>query len=148
MAELLKIDELFSLWTKGISLYSKWAAKYKIGYPEMMVLYALKTREKSTQKEISENFGLFKQTVNTVVRKLKNENLITFEKSAKDGREKIIFLTSERKIYADKLIYPLLNAEKNINKQIGDERLEQTIETMELFNLLFEKEFNKVGNEK
>ena len=38
-----------------------------VGYPEMMVLYALDTMEKLTQRQIAENFGMQKQTVHTVV---------------------------------------------------------------------------------
>ena len=38
---------------------------------------------------------------------------------------------------------PLLEAEKRISRKIGNDRMEQTIETMELFNLLFEKELKQ-----
>ena len=47
------------------------------------------------------------------------------------------------KQYADEIIVPLLEAEERISRKIGNERMEQTIGTMELFNLLFEKELKQ-----
>ena len=43
-------------WFKCNMLYSRWAAKNGMGYPEMMVLYGLYAFKCSSQKEIAEHF--------------------------------------------------------------------------------------------
>ncbi len=108
-----------------------------------MVLYSLKTGTDLTQKQITEEVGLVKATVNTVIRDLKNRSLVILEPGRHDKREKLVFLTEKGKQYADGIINPLLAAEERISRKIGDERMKQTIETMELFNLLFEKELKE-----
>ncbi len=49
-------------WAKSTALYTKAASVLGIGYPEMMVLYALESMGELTQKQIAENFGMQKQT--------------------------------------------------------------------------------------
>ena len=143
MSELSNICQLYSSWAKGTVLYTRWAAHCGIGYPELMVLYSLKTRTDLTQKQITEEVGLVKATVNTVIRDLKNRSLVILEPGRHDKREKLVFLTEKGKQYADGIINPLLAAEERISRKIGDKRMKQTIETMELFNLLFEKELKE-----
>lgn len=143
MSELSNICQLYSSWAKGTVLYTRWAAHCGIGYPELMVLYSLKTGTDLTQKQITEEVGLVKATVNTVIRDLKNRSLVILEPGRHDKREKLVFLTEKGKQYADGIINPLLAAEERISRKIGAERMKQTIETMELFNLLFEKELKE-----
>ena len=63
--------QYYAAWAKGNGLYVQWAAREGIGYPEMIVLYSLYTMGRLTQKQIREDFGLQKQTVNTVIHDLK-----------------------------------------------------------------------------
>ena len=84
-----------------------------------------------------------KPTVNTVIRSLKSRGLVHLEPAKNDKREKLVFLTESGDQYAHELIDPLLKAEKEIAEKIGSRRIEQAIETMELFNLLFEHELKR-----
>lgn len=47
-------------WAKSTALYTKAASVLGVGYPEMMVLYALESMGELTQKQIAENFGMQK----------------------------------------------------------------------------------------
>ena len=60
-------------WAKSTALYTKAASVLGVGYPEMMVLYALESMGELTQKQIAENFGMQKQTVHTVVSALQKK---------------------------------------------------------------------------
>lgn len=133
-------SEFYSVWAKGTALYAQWAGKRGIGYPELIVLYALYTMGNLTQKEIREGFGLLKQTVNTVVRDLKKRELVILKACKEDKREKLVVLTEQGEIYSQEIIQPLLNAEERICKKLGYKRMKQAQETMELFNMLFENE--------
>lgn len=140
-------NNFYSAQAKGNALYAQWASKYKIGYPELIVLYALDTMGNLTQKEIREGFGMLKQTVNTVICDLKKRGFVTLEACKEDKREKLVVFTESGKLYAHQIIEPLLNAEKQVYKKIGYERMEQMQETMELFNMIFEKEVEKSNEE-
>lgn len=135
-------NQFNAAWAKSNSLYTRAASVLGIGYPEMMVLYALESLGALTQKEISEYFGMQKQTVHTVVSALNKQGYLTLEASREDKREKRIILTESGEKYARRIIAPLRIAEDKVYKAIGREKVQAMCETMELFNLLFEKELN------
>ena len=143
MSEMSTAYEMYSAWSKGTVLYTRWADMNHIGYPELMILYTLISGRQLTQKKITEEIGLVKATVNTVIRDLKNRGLVTLTASRNDKRRKYVSLTEEGKIYAEEIIRPLLEMEDRITRMIGNTRMEQTVATMELFNILFEKELQE-----
>lgn len=136
-------QKIISAWTKSNALYAKAALALGIGYPELMVLYALQTMGELKQKQIAESYGLQKQTVNTVIKTLVQRELVQLVQSEADKREKIVLLTHSGKAYAQKLISPLRQIEEKVYKNIDAERLQAMCETQELFNLLLEKELNE-----
>lgn len=129
-------------WAKSNALYTKAASTLGIGYPEMMVLYALDTMGKQTQKQIAENFGMQKQTVHTVVSALQKKGYLLLEASEGDKREKRIVLTENGQEYTHRIIAPLQKAEDKVYRMIGNDRLQAMCETIDLFNLLFERELS------
>lgn len=135
--------DFFSTWAQGTALYEEWADKNGIGSPELFVLYALYTRGELTQKEIGNSYGLLKQTVHTVIRSLRQKGYIILKQSEKDKREKFVSLTDSGMSYAKNILTPLLEMEERVYKNIGFDRLAQMQETMELFNILFEKELER-----
>lgn len=124
-------------WAKSTALYTKAASVLGVGYPEMMVLYALESMGELTQKQIAENFGMQKQTVHTVVSALQKKGYLLLEASEGDKREKRIVLTESGQVYAHRMIAPLRNY-----RTIGNERLQAMCEILDLFNLLFERELS------
>lgn len=92
--------QYYAAWAKGNGLYVQWAAREGIGYPEMIVLYSLYTMGRLTQKQIREDFGLQKQTVNTVIHDLKERELVMLTASEMDRREKWVDLTESGRRYA------------------------------------------------
>ena len=147
MSEMSTAYEMYSAWSKGTVLYTRWADMNHIGYPELMILYTLISGRQLTQKKITEEIGLVKATVNTVIRDLKNRGLVALTASRNDKRRKYVSLTEEGKIYAEEIIRPLLEMEDRITRMIGNTRMEQTVATMELFNILFEKELQEKTEE-
>lgn len=139
-----KNREFYSIWAKGNALYARAANKMGVGYPELVVLYALKVSGNQTQKEITDVFGLLKQTVNTVVRQLKQNGYVEIKPGTADKRERLVCLTQNGKEYADRIVEPIIGIENKVYHLIGDERIEQANEIMALFNLLFEKETERI----
>lgn len=135
-------NQFNAVWAKSTALYTKAASVLGVGYPEMMVLYALEAMGELTQKQIAENFGMQKQTVHTVVSALQKKGYLLLEASEGDKREKRIVLTESGQEYASRIVAPLRKTEDKIYKTIGNERLQAMCETLDLFNLLFERELN------
>ena len=135
-------DRFTAAWAKSNALYVRAASALGVGYPELMVLYALETMGEQTQKQIAENFGMQKQTVHTVVSALQKRGYLLLCASEGDRREKRIVLTESGREYAYRIVSPLRKAENRVDALIGTERLQAICETMELFNLLFERELN------
>lgn len=129
-------------WAKSNSLYARAASILKVGYPEMMVLYALQTMGQQTQKQIAENFGMQKQTVHTVVSALNKRGYLLLEASKEDKREKQIILTASGQKYAQRIVAPLRKTEDKVYKTIGIEKMQAMCETMDLFNLIFQRELD------
>ena len=136
-------QKLSFAWAKGNALYVRFANQLGVGYPELMVLYTLVMFGSMTQKEISEYVGLLKPTVNTVVRDLKKREYLVLEQCRADKRERLVSLTPSGQTYAENLIQPVLKAEAQTYEKIGSERIQKMYDTMELFNLLFEKEMEE-----
>lgn len=134
--------QINSAWSKSTALYSRTAATLNIGYPEMMVLYALDAEGDLTQKQIAENYGMQKQTVNTVVKSLDQRGYVQLTAGKTDRREKIVSLTDSGQEYAKDILRPLKNTEDKIYRMIGEERLQAMTDTLDLYNLLFERELN------
>lgn len=129
-------------WAKSNALYARAASVLGIGYPEMMVLYALETMGELTQKQIALDTGMQKQTVHTVVSALQKKGYLLLEASEGDKREKRIVLTENGQEYAHRIIAPLIKAEDKVYRTIGNDRLQAMCETLDLFNLLFERELS------
>lgn len=137
------VSDFYSSWTRGTALYVKWAASHGINYPELTVFYALVTKGPATQKNISENYGLPKQTVNRCIRDLEKKEYVRLETGKHDKREKSVILTKEGECYAGNILAPLFEIESYISRNISPNKFIQAIETRELFNTLFEKAMKK-----
>lgn len=137
------VNDFYSSWTRGTALYVKWAANYGISYTELSVLYALITKGPITQKNISENYGLPKQTINHCIRDFESKNYLRLEPNKHDKREKDIILTEKGTSFAQNLLEPLFKIESYICRNISSDKFIQAIETRELFNMLFEKAMEK-----
>lgn len=137
------IGDFYYSWMRGTALYVKWAGEHGISYIELTVLYALMTNGPATQKNISEYYGLTKQTVNHCIRHMEGKGYIRLEKSREDGREKKVLLTDAGEEFARNMLAPLFHIEDYICRNISSDKLTQAIETRELFNTLFEKAMEK-----
>lgn len=133
------IHDFYTAWARGTGLYVQWASNHGMSYPELSVLYALVTKGPVTQKNICENYGLPKQTVNHCIRHFESQNHLRLEASIHDKREKRIILTEKGERHALNLLKPLFEIEAYISRNINSDQFVQAIETRELFNTLFEK---------
>ena len=65
--------KFWEVWGRSDALYNRWAAAHGVNNSRLFVLYVLDNHPGATQKAIADHAGLPKQTVNTVVRALRDE---------------------------------------------------------------------------
>lgn len=131
-------QKFWEVWGQTNALYSEYTASKKINYYVLFVLYTLDNHNCMTQKKICEYTGMTKQTVNSVIRELKNKEYITLSSGLEDKREKEVILTERGSKYAKEVLTPLYELESNVFNLIGKERVNKMIEILTLFNTVFE----------
>lgn len=125
-------------------LYDEWNKLHGINSYVSIIVYMLAYSDISTQRELSLCYNMPKQTVNNVINQLKNEGYITLVRDEADKRSKRIVLTEEGKKYADKIVKPLIEFEKSVLKEMGDERVKMMIDTLKEYADLFEEKLKKL----
>lgn len=133
-------DTMWEAWGRTNALYTAWCAAMDQNQYRLFVLYAIYAHEPITQKAIADSTGLSRQTVNTVMRSLRAEGLVTLLSIESDRREKNVCLTPEGKRYAAEVLAPLHKLEQQVFEVMGAERMKQLTDSIKLFNLVFEKE--------
>ena len=136
-------QKLWEVWGQANGLYSSWAASKNINYYLLFVLYALDGQEAMTQKKICICTGLTKQTVNSVIRSLKEDGYVELAPGIEDRREKQVTLTDKGIAYSNELITPLREQEHRVLQIMGSDRVQQMVDNIALFNTLLEKEMEK-----
>ena len=96
-----------------------------------------------TQKKICICTGLTKQTVNSVIRSLKEDGYVELVPGLEDRREKQIILTEKGIAYSRGLLTPLRELEHRVYQIMGSDRVQQMIDNITLFNTVLEKEMEK-----
>ncbi|MDB1144718.1 MAG: MarR family transcriptional regulator [Alcaligenaceae bacterium] len=121
-------------------LYHECAKLHGMSYNTMMVLGALRHYQTCTQKQIVEQWGLPKQSVNTIVKKLHHEEHIKFLKGS-NKKEKLMAFTDKGKTFADHMLKPILQMEERVLHRIGEEACQQLEKTTSKFATFFTEEF-------
>ena len=124
-------------WGRSDALYNRWAAAHGVNNYRLFVLYVLDNHPGATQKAIADHAGLPKQTVNTVIRALRAEGYVTLSPASGDRREKNASLTPAGQTYVRALLDALEDA---VFARMGDARVQEMMDAIALFNMIFEKE--------
>ena len=140
-------EHMWEAWGRTNALYTAWCTAAGQNQYRLFVLYAIRAHEPVTQKEIADSTGLSKQTVSTVMRALKEEELVVLRAGKSDRREKNVYLTQKGKQYAEEILAPLHQLEQRIFDIMGAERVKQMTDAITLFNLVFEKEMETQAHE-
>ena len=132
--------KFWEVWGRSDALYNRWAAAHGVNNYRLFVLYVLDNHPGATQKAIADHAGLPKQTVNTVVRALRDEGYVTLSPASGDRRVKNASLTPAGQTYARALLEPLYALEDTVFARMGDARVQEMMDAIALFNMIFEKE--------
>ena len=137
------VNEINSLLNQSTYLYAQYAQENRISYVEMMVLYALlNTDAPLTQIELGAYYVIYKQSINSAVKKNKTEGFILTVQDEKDKRQKYLKLTSSGEKYAHSVLDKMMKIEDEVTAISGDKN-KAIIDGLEMYNMLFEKRLNK-----
>ena len=93
-------------------LYNNYAKMCGLSESDFWILYALaEAGSVRTQKDLCEWWSLSKQTINSALKNLEKEGVVTLSSSSENKKSKYITLTDKGLDMVDKYIKPLMNAE-------------------------------------
>lgn len=122
-----KFDEISRLMSASHQLYDQWAKKNGISYNILAVFYSIIHYPNCTQKDISEHWGLAKQTVFSVCQQLVKQELIIFLTDDEDKRSKILYLSDKGRSIAQPIIDKIYTIEMAVIKQFGEQEMNDLV---------------------
>ncbi len=135
-----QMDKIAVHLGKITKLYHECAKSQGISYNTMMVLAALRHFQSCTQKQIVEEWGMPKQSVNTIIKKLFDDKYVEFSQGC-NNKEKLVTFTHKGTAYADKVLKPILDMEVRVLQHIGEEDSQQLERITTKLAHIFEQEF-------
>lgn len=113
-------------------IYSAWSVAHGISYHKMLVIYTIREFGFCTQKQICDSYLLPRQTMNNVIKGMRENGLLTYSREHSLGREKAFVLSDKGVEYVAPLLTSLDALESGALKQLGREKMAM------LMQLLFE----------
>ena len=136
------IDEISAYNFKTEQLYSEWAKLNGMSYYAFMVLYVLGKNQPCTQKFISEELLLPKQTVNTVIKDLIKKGFAELS-AGRNQKEKLVLLTADGIFHAEEVMAETYRLEEKILRRMGKKECLMIIQSTIKFAEIFEEELHE-----
>ena len=116
---------LFSLLRKLNGLNKQRVESFGLNNLESIILFHIDKISGLTQKDLVEKLQVPKQTINSLILNLKENNLIDMCASDKDKRIKILVLTDEGKKEVIKVTESLRLSNKKIYDKLGEDKVKE-----------------------
>ncbi len=143
-----QLNQYYDAWLQYNNVYEEWAKAHGLSVNCLLVLCAIcDSGDGCTQKKISQQWLIPKQTINMVSKDLQRKGFVKLSPLPEDKRNKVIRFTKEGKEYADTIVNALRKAVLSVIEEIGVEHMRQLNENMALFAKLFVKAGGINGNE-
>lgn len=142
MALREKMDILDACICRLTGLYGEWAKQHGVSYNRMTVLHALHRGGGCTQKQITEEWLIPKQTVNSIIKDLERNGYVCCEQTA-GKKEKRIFCTEAGMTYAENCLKGIYALEERAMERIGREQQKALIRSNLAYVQAFEEELNR-----
>jgi len=135
-----QLSQYYDAWLQYNNVYEEWAKAHGLSVNCLLVLCAIyDSGDGCTQKKISQQWLIPKQTINMVSKDLQRKGFVELSPLQEDRRNKVIRFTKKGKEYADAIVNALRKAELSVIEEIGMERMQQLNDSMTLFAKLFGK---------
>ena len=127
-------------------LYRVYAKNCNLSETAFWILYCVREREKEafTQREICEYWFYTPQTVNSALKNMTEEGLLTLRAEEGNRKNKRIYLTEKGKEIVERIVVPLMDAERRALAAIGEQEAEVFLQTMKKHTELFREEIEEL----
>ena len=127
-------------------LYQVYAKQCNLSETAFWILYCVREREKEafTQREICEYWFYTPQTVNSALKNMTEEGLLFLRAEEGNRKNKRIYLTEKGKEIVEKIVDPLMDAERRALAALGEQEAEVFLQTMKKHTELFRGEVAKL----
>lgn len=106
------LDKLNQLYNEREAVYDKIAKKSQLSRTSFMCLYFIRMeKDEKTQAEIADDFFYPRQTINSAIQKLVNDNLVFLTIQKTKGHHKFVHLTEKGEEFCEKWIDPMIKAD-------------------------------------
>lgn len=140
MMYMEQLNRYYTVWRENNAVYEEWAKAHGLSETGLLALHSIYyDKESCTQKKISEQWLIPKQTVNMILKDFAQKGFVEFVPMQEDRRNKKIRLTKAGEAYADSVISELKKLELAVIKEMGIERIKQVNDNTSLFVELFRK---------
>lgn len=126
-------------------LYQLYAKKSGLSETTLWILYCVHERQEPyTQKELCDIWSYSRQTINSALKNLETQGLIELVPLPENRKNKQLLLTASGKNLVNKIILPLVEAEKNVFIQLGEEDSRKFLSLTKRHTELLHMEINQI----
>ncbi len=126
-------------------LYQLYAKKSGLSETTLWILYCVHERQEPyTQKELCDIWSYSRQTINSALKNLETQGLIELVSLPENRKNKQLLLTASGKKLVNKIILPLVEAEKNAFIQLGEEDSRKFLSLTKRHTELLHMEINQI----
>lgn len=126
-------------------LYRVYAKHCNLSETAFWILYCIREREEAfTQREICEYWFYTPQTVNSALKNMTEEGLLTLRAEEGNRKNKRIYLTEKGKETVERIVVPLMDAERRALAAIGEQETEVFLGIMKKHTELFRGEIEEL----
>lgn len=128
-------------------LYRVYAKHCNLSETAFWILYCIREREKEafTQREICDYWFYTPQTVNSALKNMTEEGLLTLRAEEGNRKNKRIYLTEKGKETVESIVVPLMEAERRALAAIGEQEAEVFLQTMKKHTELFREKIAELA---
>lgn len=138
-----ELKEVNRLYKELDDIYHDVSVKLGISDSVLTILYALvEMGDGCIQKDISDQFHISRQTINSAIKKLQSQGYITLEQGK--GRDMQIFLTPDGKKFADAIIGPIVELENSVFEEMTPEESREFLRLSQKYVSLFREKVKQI----
>ncbi|MCH5255235.1 MAG: winged helix-turn-helix transcriptional regulator [Lachnospiraceae bacterium] len=136
------IRQLLITMSKLDKTYTAWSGKLGSQSSELWLMYALDDGQPHSQKQICDEWGFPKTTINSIIKKCETAGYLTLLAIPGKRREMQICLTEKGKAYAKQLLNFVYQAENKAMEETLKIYPAEFFDAIKLFNKCLEAEFD------
>lgn len=127
-----EIFNIFSLLKKLNGLNKQRIESFGLNNLEAIILFHIDKIDNLTQKDLVNKLQIPKQTINSIILNLRENDLVYMNASSKDKRVKTLLLTEKGKKEVEKIKEVLFLSDIKIYNQLGEDKISEIEEDLRL----------------